>query len=146
MFRKALLFIISFFVTGNIFAVNIQVTIVINGITVNRGLLYVAVYSNENDYNRERAFISFTLQPTNTRLTHSLELPAGEYVVSIFQDTNNDGRLNTNLFGVPTEPVGKTNYNLSGRAGNFNSLRVPVNNNSRVLTVNMGRVRVFGII
>ena len=146
MFRKALLFIISFFVTGNIFAVNIQVTIVINGITVNRGLLYVAVYSNENDYNRERAFISFTLQPTNTRLTHSLELPAGEYVVSIFQDTNNDGRLNTNLFGVPTEPVGKTNYNLRGRAGNFNSLRVPVNNNSRVLTVNMGRVRVFGII
>jgi len=142
MFRKALFFIL-FCVTVNIYADNIQVTLEINGITVNGGLLYVAVYSNENDYKNEKAFINFTLQPASVRITHSLELPAGDYVISIFQDTNNDGKLNTGLFGIPTEPVGKTNYNLKGASGNFNKLKVPVNNNSRVLTVNMGRVRVI---
>jgi len=142
MFKK-ILFIILFCTAVNIYANNIRATIEINGITVNGGLLYVAVYSNENDYKREIAYINFTLQPTNTRLTYSLELPAGEYVVSIFQDTNNDGILNTTIFGIPIEPVGKTNYNLRGTPGNFNRLKVPVNNNSRVLTVNMGRVRVL---
>jgi len=141
MFKKLLLFFILSCAARNVFAGNIQATIEINGITVNGGLLHIAVYSNENDYKSEQAFIRFTLQPTSEKLTHSLELPEGEYVVSIFQDANNNGKLNTGLFGMPTEPVGKTNYDLRGAPGDFNKLKVPVNNNSKVLTVNMGRVR-----
>jgi uncharacterized protein (DUF2141 family) len=61
--------------------------------------------------------------------------------VSIFQDRNNDGKLNQTIFGIPTEPVGITNYNLRGAPGNFNRLKVPVNSNSSKIIVNVGRVR-----
>ncbi|MDR2965917.1 MAG: DUF2141 domain-containing protein [Treponema sp.] len=139
---KKLIFLFAFIlITVNSFANNINVTIQINGVNVGGGLLYVAVYSNETGYKNKQAFVSFTLNPDNTRLNHSLELPEGEYVVSIFQDTNNDGRLNKAIFGIPTEPVGITNYNHRGAPGNFNKLKIPVNSNSTTIIVNMGRVR-----
>jgi uncharacterized protein (DUF2141 family) len=141
MLKKILFFCILLWVAGNCFADNVNTIIEINGVTVNGGSVYVAVYSNERDYRDENAFVSFILQPNNSTLIYSLELPEGEYVVSAFQDSNNDGELGVTIFGIPTEHVGKTNYNLRGVPGGFNSLKVPINNGSTVLVVNMGRVR-----
>jgi hypothetical protein len=42
---------------------------------------------------------------------------------------------------MPREPVGITNYNGRGIPGGFHKLKVPVNNNSTRITVNMGNVR-----
>ena len=146
MLKRILFFCISFWVVGYCFADNINTTIEINGVTVNGGSVYVAVYSNEKDYKDENAFVSFILQPNNSTLTYSLELPEGEYVVSAFQDKNNDGELNTTIFGIPTEHIGITNYSLRGVPPSFNRLKVPINANSTSLIVNMGRVRPLGII
>ena len=144
MFKKKLFFCILILLASRVFANNIiNVTIEINGVIVNGGSVYVAVYSNENVYRNETPNYSFILDSVNASLIYSLELPQGEYVVSVFQDTNNNGRLDTNIFGIPTEPVGKTNYNLRGSPGSFHNLKVPINNSSRRLIVNMGRVRMF---
>ncbi len=106
-------------------------------------MVYVAIYSNENDYKNETSFTKFILQSDNTALTYFLDLPEGEYVVSVYQDKNGDEKLNSGLFGMPSEPVGKTNYNLRGAPGNFNKLKVPVNNSSTRLIVNMRKVRLL---
>ena len=143
MFRKLLFLCVSFLVVGSLFAGNIHTTIEINGVTVNGGLVYAAVYSNEKDYKNETAFAKFILQPDKTTLIYFLDLPEGEYVVSVFQDSNNDGELNTGIFGMPSEPVGKTNYKLRGAPGGFNKLKTPVNGNSAKLIVNMGKVRMI---
>jgi uncharacterized protein (DUF2141 family) len=146
MYKRAFIFCIFLRVAGNCFAGDIRTTIEINRVTVNGGLVYVAVYSNESDYKAETTSIKFILDPVNSTITHSLELPEGEYVVSVFQDSDNDGELKTGIFGIPTEPVGKTNYNLRGSPGGFSKLKAPVNRNSAKLIVNMGRVKALGII
>jgi uncharacterized protein (DUF2141 family) len=143
MFRKIILLCVSFLIVESLFAGNIQTTIEINGITINGGLVYVAVYSNENDYKAETTSVKFILDPVSSTITRSLELSEGEYVVSVFQDTNNDGELNTGFFGMPSEPVGKTNYKLKGAPGGFNKLKTPVNNSTTRLIVNMGKVRLI---
>jgi len=143
MSKKLLFLCISLLAAGSLFAVNIHTTIEINGVTVNGGLVYVAVYSNENDYKAETTSVKFILEPVSSTITHSLELPEGEYVVSVFQDSDNNGELKTSLFGMPSEPVGKTNYNLKGAPGGFNKLKAPVNNSSTRLTINMGKVRLL---
>jgi uncharacterized protein (DUF2141 family) len=120
---------------------DIKTTLQINGVVVQGGLVYVAVYSNENDYRAENPSVRFILDPINSTITHSLELPNGEYVVTIFQDVNSNGILDTNFFGMPKEPVGITNYNGRGIPRGFHQLKVPVNNNSTRITVNMGNVR-----
>jgi uncharacterized protein (DUF2141 family) len=144
MCRKMLFLCISFLVVESLFADNIHTTIEINGVIVNGGLIYVAVYSNENDYKAETTSVKFLLDPVSSTITRSLELPEGEYVVSVFQDKNGDEKLNSGLFGIPSEPVGKTNYNLKGSPGGFNKLKTPVNSNSAKLIVNMGKVRLLG--
>jgi uncharacterized protein (DUF2141 family) len=143
MFRKLLFVCVLLMIIETSFADNIYATIEINGVIVNGGLVYVAVYSNENDYKAETPSIKFILDPVNATITRSLELSDGEYVVSVFQDKNGDEKLNSGIFGIPSEPVGKTNYNLKGSPGGFNKLKVPVNNNSTRLVVNMGKVRMI---
>jgi uncharacterized protein (DUF2141 family) len=141
MFKKLMFLCFLLCIFGNTFADNIQTKLQINNVVINGGALYVAVYSNENEHKNSQAFISFILEPVSNTLIHSLELPEGEYVVSIFQDTNNDGKLNNTIFWIPIEPVGITNYNHRGAPGNFNRLKTPVNSNSTTIIVNMGRVK-----
>jgi len=143
MFKKIIFVCVLLWIANNSFADNINAAIKINNVIINGGSVYVAVYSNENDYKNEQAFASFILQPDNTALTYFLDLPEGEYVVSVFQDKNNNGKLDTGIFGIPSEPVGKTNYNLKGSPGDFNKLKLPVNNNSTTLTVNMGKIKLL---
>jgi len=143
MFRKLFFVCVLLLVVESLFADEIKTTIEINGVIVNGGLVYAAVYSNENDYKNETAYAHFILQPENVNLKYSLDLPEGEYVVSVFQDKNGDEELNSGLFGLPSEPVGKTNYNLKGAPGGFNKLKAPVNNSSTTLIVNMGKVKLF---
>gem|GEM_PF-793679 len=146
MFGKSLFLCISLLIAESSFAVgggDIGAVIEINGVVVGGGLVYVSVYSNENDYKSETSSIKFILEPADSKITHHLKLPEGEYAVSVFQDSNNDEKLNTNIIGTPIEPIGKTNYNLKGAPGGFNVLKTPVNGSSTKLIVNMGTVRAF---
>jgi len=140
MFKKLLFLCGLFAVVGNAFADN-NITLEINGVIVQGGRIYVAVYSNENDYKNENHFMDFIKEPVNQTITFIVDLPDGEYVVSIFQDINNNGQLDSGLFGIPKEPVGITNYNGRGIPGGFQKLKVPVNNNTTRITVNMGNIR-----
>jgi len=143
MFKRLFFIGVLLLVVESLFADKIKTTIEINGVTVNGGLVYVAVYSNENEYKNETAFTNFILQPENVNLKYFLDLPEGEYVVSVYQDKNGDEKLNTGMFGIPSERIGKTNYNLKGAPGGFNGLKAPVNNTSQKLIVNMGKVKLF---
>jgi uncharacterized protein (DUF2141 family) len=146
MFKKLLFLCVFLLAIESLFADNISATIEINGITVNGGLVYVAVYSNENDYKAEKPCEKFTLNPVNSKISHTLELPNGEYVISVFQDTNSNENLDTNIFGIPTEPIGITNYSLMGPPGGFNKLKTPINNSSKKLIINLGKVKALGVI
>ena len=44
------------------------------------------------------------------------DLPAGTYAIRMFHDVNGDGEMNTNVFGIPTEPYAFSN-NASGTMG-----------------------------
>jgi len=140
MVKKLLFLFVLFLAVASVFADN-NITLEINGVTVQGGLVYVAVYSNENNYKAEKPFIRFILDPVNNTITRNLELPNGEYVVTIFQDVNSNGVLDANFLGMPREPVGITNYNGRGIPGGFHKLKVPVSNYTTLITVNMRNVR-----
>jgi uncharacterized protein (DUF2141 family) len=38
-----------------------------------------------------------------------LNVPDGVYAISVFHDENNDGKLETNFFGIPSEDTGSSN-------------------------------------
>ncbi len=135
------MFLISLFLcVGNVFAGNnVAFTLNITGINVNEGKIHVKIYSNEKDYKKDIPYKSFVLESVNKNITHSFDIPEGEYLIALFQDTNNDGVLNTNFLNFPKEPVGLSNYS-GGIPGGFNKQKIPINASSNRITINIGRV------
>jgi len=127
----------SVFFTVHLYSQEVSAVIEISGVTIKGGSVYVAVYSNEKDYDADNSCASFILDPTGTTLSQSLTLPAGEYLVAVFQDTNNNGKLDENFLGMPKEPIGFTNYS-SGIPGKFHKMKVPVNAAHTKMTVSLG--------
>ncbi len=61
------------------------------------------------------------------------DLPAGRYALSVFHDVNNDGKLGTNLAGIPVEPYGFSR-DAKGRFGapSFDDAAIDVQADQRV--------------
>jgi uncharacterized protein (DUF2141 family) len=117
----------------NIFA-DIPVTIEINNVNVNGGIIYGYVYYGERAYRNQNENIAFRVNPINSTVLYEISLPEGDCVISIFQDNNGNGVLDSGLFKIPKEPVGMTNYN-GGTPGNFNKLKITISNNNRRIII-----------
>jgi uncharacterized protein (DUF2141 family) len=132
---KNLLFLIVciFFCIWKIAADEVSFVVEVQGVTVNAGIVYGAVYSNDNSYKNHQPDFVFQGNSTNETLYFNLQIPSGEYVIEVYQDSNNNGRLDFGWFNIPKEPVGITNFNGRGIPGNFNKQKVTINNGIKII-------------
>ena len=138
--KPAFLALILTFLAGSIFAADtIRFALEITGINVNQGQIYVKIYSNDRDYRSDIPYAAHVLESTSQSIVYSFDILEGEYLIALFQDTNNNGQLDTNFLGFPKEPAGLSNYN-GGIPGGFNRQKIPINNNSNRVTISIGRV------
>jgi uncharacterized protein (DUF2141 family) len=85
------------------------------GLKSSQGAVMVAVYNSEAAYENsgsasDAATRAVKLEIKDGTAIATLEgIPPGEYAIKAFHDLNGDAKLNTNLFGIPTEPVGFSN-------------------------------------
>jgi uncharacterized protein (DUF2141 family) len=80
-------------------------------LTSNKGLLFVKIVDE-----KENEISAKTLPIKNQQVIWALQLPPGKYAVSCFHDEDNNGKLTTNLFGIPQERYGFSN-NARGKFG-----------------------------
>lgn len=76
------------------------------------GSVYIAVYDRENDfldYNRMRDRRIVPVTQAGRIEVDFQNLSDGYYAISCFHDVNGNGKIDTNLFGIPTEPYGFSN-------------------------------------
>ena len=77
-----------------------------------KGSIYIAVYDNESDFLNPDKIRDKKIVAVSNLGTMDLvfqHLPAGHYAISCFHDVNGNGKLDTNLLGIPTEPYGFSN-------------------------------------
>jgi uncharacterized protein (DUF2141 family) len=86
----------------------------------NRGLVFCALFSNGTGFPTEaetRAIAHQRLRPEGRRVTCTFSgHPPGTYAISAFHDENGNGKLDTGLFGIPSEGWG-TSRNAAGSMG-----------------------------
>lgn len=86
-----------------------NLTLEVRGIENPVGHLYVAIYSSEESF-MKRPFAAFRVEVKDTVQVIPCEgLPAGTYALSMFQDENGNGKLDTGTFGIPVEKYGFSN-------------------------------------
>ena len=83
-----------------------------------QGQIMVAVFNSEANYGGEgqpAQVAMLDVSAGQTSITFD-GLPDGDYAVRAFHDLNGDGEMNTNPFGMPTEPFAFSN-NARGNMG-----------------------------
>ena len=89
------------------------VRIELTGLDQADGNIYIAVYDSEDTWLgddtilQRKVVIAEALEGEVVRT--ELNLLPGEYAFSIFYDSNNNGKLDTNFIGIPKEPLALSN-------------------------------------
>jgi uncharacterized protein (DUF2141 family) len=131
---------LAVFCAAGLFAQNQMVTVVVEvtNVIVNNGNVYLAIFFTADELRREEPSIAFQLDSTRTVLTQEVQLPAGEYVISAFQDNNRNKVLDFGLFGIPRELVGISNYFGRGfPSRDFNRQKIPINSTTPKVTIGL---------
>lgn len=102
----------------------------IKGAKPNGGLVYLSFFNSETTYKKKEVFKDMKLNPSSANISVVLDLPDGEYFFSAYQDLNKNGNLDTNILGIPKEPVSISKYDGKGVPGGFSKHKVLVNKNS----------------
>jgi uncharacterized protein (DUF2141 family) len=91
-----------------------------------KGTIYIAIYNNPADFGKpDKAYrkivISAAGDPTTTRIAN---LPSGDYAFAVYQDENNNRKIDKNIIGIPTEPFCfSNNYRPIISAPSFNDCK-----------------------
>ena len=89
-----------------------ELRVLLSNIRQAKGAVYVALYDSEAHFlsleqMRDRKIVTVT--QTGELVISFPNLSPGDYAISCFHDVNGNGKLDTNLLGVPTEPYGFSN-------------------------------------
>ena len=82
----------------------------IQGIKNDAGKIYVSLFKGKDNHQKGIPEAAQIVSPTKGNKWVTFEgLPAGEYAIQYFHDENDDRKLDTNIFGSPTEGYGFSN-------------------------------------
>lgn len=76
-------------------------------VPINKGTVLLAVYGSEADFDENENAVLSKKVPVDRVGEYSIMLEglaAGSYTIALFQDINNNGKLDTNFMGIPKEP------------------------------------------
>lgn len=77
----------------------------------NQGQVHIALFRDATSFpNNKEACQGIKLPADGASVQHTFQgLPFGSYAVAVFQDLNSNGKLDCNLFGIPSEPYDFSN-------------------------------------
>ena len=82
----------------------------LTGMKSDKGQLVYAMWSGSEGWLETNTIREGTSPISDGRSVLSFDdLPYGEYAISVYQDRNDNGKLDTGLFGIPKEPFGFSN-------------------------------------
>jgi uncharacterized protein (DUF2141 family) len=93
---------------------NTALRVEVTGLQSAEGNIYIAVYDSKDTWLGEETVLEKQVVIVEARsedglVSTELDLPPGEYALSIYHDTNDNGDLDTNFIGIPKEPVALSN-------------------------------------
>lgn len=88
-----------------------ELVLVVDSITNPSGALMVSLADSEASFtDKTAAFKALKVPITQTTERINLpDVPAGDYAIKLYQDENNNGRLDVNVLGIPKEGYGFSN-------------------------------------
>ncbi|HCV16146.1 MAG TPA: hypothetical protein DF637_07425 [Rikenellaceae bacterium] len=134
--RKFLLILSLIILTKSAFS-NSNVRLEISGVVDGKGKLYISIFNSEKSFNKREIYQSKQIIPSATTVFVEFILPDGEYLISVYQDINSNKKLDSNIIGIPKEPVGISRYDGKGAPGNFGKHKIIVDSNNNEVNIKL---------
>jgi uncharacterized protein (DUF2141 family) len=124
---------IALFVCSLLSAQNVDLAVSISGLKNNTGTVKVGLYNSEGTFLKTKYKSISSEIKSNSAIVTFLGIPKGAYAVSVYQDENNNGKLDRNIMGVPSEDVACSN-NAKGFMGppKYEDARFVINSNLKI--------------
>ncbi|WP_269237056.1 DUF2141 domain-containing protein [Flavobacterium flavigenum] len=104
------------FICSLMSAQNVKLTITVSGVKNNTGAVKVGLYNSDGTF-LKTTYKSLASEIKNNKAVVIFDnLPAGEYAISTYHDENNNGKLDRNAMGIPSEDYAASN-NAKGFMG-----------------------------
>ncbi|WP_264534643.1 DUF2141 domain-containing protein [Flavobacterium sp. N1736] len=104
------------FICSLMSAQNVKLTVSVSGLKTSTGIVKVGLYNSEGTF-LKTAYKSLTSEIKDEKAVVTFDnLPAGEYAISTYHDENNNGKLDKNAMGIPSEDYAASN-NAKGFMG-----------------------------
>jgi len=123
--------------TAHVSAQTVQLDI--QEIKHNQGKLYVQIFKGEQNYKQEKAYNATIVKAKEGKIIVTFnDLEVGDYAIRYFHDENDNGEMDTNFFGFPTEGYGFSNTGKikygppSYKEMSFQVTELPVKTQSKV--------------
>lgn len=115
-----------------------KLTVRVKNVQQIQGCIRMAVYNDENSFPSETRSFRGAYLPlksgANTQL--DCELPFGQYAIAVYHDLNNNGKMDKNALGIPTEPYAfSNNVQVKWRAPRFREAAFGFNAAQQEITV-----------
>ena len=119
-------------------------TVNVRNVLQTQGSIQMAVYNNEKSFPSEsQSFRGGALPLKSGIINHQLacdQLPFGYYAVAVYHDLNNNGKMDKNALGIPTEPYAfSNNVKVKWRAPKFQEAVFGFNAKQQEITVELKR-------
>lgn len=133
---KTILFFALTLISVEIFAQH-KIEVVVSNVGEIKGNMMVAVYNSEGDFMKKHYDVKKAKITGKEVVVVFENVKPGEYAVTLFQDLNENLKLDTNLVGMPKEPYGFSN-NVMGNMGppSFEQAKVKVDEDKK-LSINL---------
>ena len=86
-----------------------KLTIEIQGVSSKKGNILIALYTNKNEFASKTDTHKNKIQAASSKVMVFDNLDSESYAFAVFHDENNNGIMDKNFFGVPTEKYGFSN-------------------------------------
>ena len=117
-----------------------DLVVTVKGVPDDRGYVVCGIFNSEKSFlNGSEAFASFRIKASKGDVGYSLRnVPPGKYAVGAFHDANNNGMLDADPSGQPTEVYGfSTGGHTSGPAA-FADAAFEVGDQTKTISVELG--------
>lgn len=105
------------FVTPKEVAESGDMEVTVTNIESDEGKIRAVLFKGQNGFpeEKEKAFKGISVKAEKGKTTFVFEnVPFGEYAISLLHDKNENGKMDTNLFGYPLEGYGISNNKNPG--------------------------------
>jgi len=122
---------------------SINLRIEISGAKASEGQVLVSLFADEVSYMKTpKAERVEGVNSTGEAVIVFSELPAGDYAATVIYDRDSDGKLDTGLFGIPTEKIGFSN-NARGRMGpaKWSDARFELTPDNATMLISLGKAK-----